>query len=67
MTEQSACGTEIVESLVMSTTPSECNGELTTALASLANDSVFDVAYTPTADFVLTASEDGNVRYVSSL
>jgi hypothetical protein len=24
--------------------------------------SVFDVAYTPTADFVLTASEDGNVR-----
>jgi WD repeat and SOF domain-containing protein 1 len=26
---------------------------------------VFDVAYTPTADFVLTASEDGNVRYVS--
>lgn len=25
---------------------------------------VFDVAYTPTADFVLSASDDGNVRYV---
>lgn len=27
-----------------------------------ANPSVFDVTYTPTADFVLSASDDGNVR-----
>lgn len=56
-------GTEILVNQETCTTPSECSGmSRSIPLSADANPSVFDVTFTPTADFVLSASDDGNVR-----
>jgi len=63
-TAQYGYGTETPAKPVTSTTPSECNGQSACIYHSgcWLIPSVFDVTYTPTADFVLSASDDGNVR-----
>jgi WD repeat and SOF domain-containing protein 1 len=65
----SACGTGMKGSPGMSTTQSECKGGLIRGSPEVAmlmsiqlHDRVFDTTYTPTADFILSASDDGNVR-----